>query len=172
MNESATKVRCAFDRMVKVTELTPHSKNPNAHPQAQIERLARILEFQGFRSPIVVSNRSGCIVAGHGRLEAAKLLGWREVPVNFQDFESDEAEYAHLVADNAVADWSDLDLAAINADIGDLGPDFDIDLLGIERFEIEVADKDDSEESKPKGVKIVHCPQCGEAFDANGVSDG
>jgi DNA modification methylase len=81
------------------------------------------------------------ITSGHGRLEAAKHLGLKEVPVSFQDYADEAMEYADLQADNAIASWSELDLSAINSDIADLGPDFDIDLLGINGFVIEPAEK-------------------------------
>lgn len=136
------KIRCLYDKMVKVGDLKPHPKNRNNHPDEQIQRLAQILEYQGFRYPIKVSKASGYITSGHGRLMAAKKLGMKEVPVNFQEYESEEQEYADIVADNSIASWSELDFSGINADIGDLGPDFDIDLLGIKNFEIEVADKE------------------------------
>lgn len=135
------KVHCPHDRLVSVRELKPHPKNRNQHPKDQIERLAKILEYQGWRYPIKVSNLSGLITSGHGRLEAAKHLGLKEVPVSFQDYTDEAQEYADLQADNAIASWSELDLSAINSDIGDLGPDFDIDLLGINGFVIESADK-------------------------------
>jgi DNA modification methylase len=63
------------------------------------------------------------------------------MPVVYQNFESSESEYAFIQADNAIALWAELDLAGINADIGDLGPDFDINMLGIQDFEIDPADK-------------------------------
>ena len=132
--------------MVPVVKLVPNPKNPNVHPPEQIERLAEIIEHQGWRRPITVSNRSGFMTVGHGRLDAAKLRGWSDVPVTYQDYENEAAEYADMVADNALAEWSDLDLARINADIGDLGPDFDIDLLGIKDFTIDVAEKSELDE--------------------------
>lgn len=135
------KIRCLYDELVPVGDLKPHPKNRNNHPDEQIKRLAQILEYQGFRYPIKVSKASGYITAGHGRLLAAKSLGVKAVPVNFQEYESEEQEYADIVADNSIASWSELDLAGINADLGDLGPDFDIDLLGIKNFTIDVADK-------------------------------
>ena len=46
-----------------------------------------------------------------------------------------------MTADNAIASWAEIDLAGVNVDIGDLGPDFNVDLLGIEGFTVEVADK-------------------------------
>lgn len=135
------KIRCTYDKLVPLSELKPHPKNRNDHPDDQIARLSQILEYQGWRYPVKVSLLSGYVTSGHGRIEAAKKNGWTEVPVNFQEYESEEQEYADLIADNSIASWSELDLSAINTDIGDLGPDFDIDLLGLKDFLIEPAEK-------------------------------
>ena len=132
-------IRCLFDKQVSLSELRAHPKNRNVHPPDQIKRLAEILAYQGWRYPVKVSKRSGFVTSGHGRIEAAKLNGWTEVPVNFQDYESDEQEYADVQADNAIASWAELDLSGINSDIGDLGPDFNLDLLGIKDFVLEPA---------------------------------
>lgn len=130
------KLRCE-GTLQPVESLREHPKNANRHPVEQIARLASILKYQGFRSPIVVSNLSGCIVAGHGRLQAAILNGWPSVPVVYQDFENEDQELAHLHADNLISRWSDIDLSIINSQIGEFGPDFSIDMLGIENFTIE-----------------------------------
>lgn len=127
--------------MVRLVELRPHPRNPNRHAEAQIRRLADILEYQGFRYPIKVSRLSGYITSGHGRLQAAQMLGMDSVPVNFQDYESEAQEYADVVSDNSIALWAELDLAAINAELPDLGPDFDINLLGLKDFALDVADR-------------------------------
>jgi len=121
-------------------KLKPHPKNRNKHPKEQIERLAQILNYQGFRKPVVVSNRSGFIVEGHGRIEAALKNKWTTVPVCYQDFEDETQEYAHLTADNAIALWAELDMSGINADTMELGP-FDTDLLGIKNWESIAEDK-------------------------------
>lgn len=135
-------VHCPHDRLVPVKELKAHPQNRNQHPQDQIERLAKILDYQGWRYPIKVSKLSGFITSGHGRLEAAKHLKLKEVPVSFQDYTDEAQEYADLQADNAIASWSELDLAAINVDLVELGPDFDIDLLGIKKFTIDPNDNE------------------------------
>lgn len=127
-------------RLVDVDSLIPNPKNNNKHPKEQIERLAKLIKYQGFRNPLVVSNRSGFVLCGHGRIEAAKLAGLKEVPVMYQDFENEAQEYAYLTSDNAIASWSELDLSAVNTEMLDLGPDFDIDLLGIKDFVIEPMD--------------------------------
>lgn len=148
--------------MVPIGEIIPHEKNRNVHSGEQIERLAQIIAVSGFRQPLVVSNRSGKLISGHGRLMAAKKLGMLELPVIREDFASDEEEYQHLTADNGIAAWSELDFAGINADLGDLGPDFDIDILGLKDFTIEVADKGNLPE-KP-APKQKECPACGHTW--------
>lgn len=140
-------VHCPHDALVSVKELKPHPKNRNKHPKEQIERLARILEYQGWRYPIKVSKLSGFITSGHGRLEAARHLKLKEVPVSFQDYTDEAQEYADLQADNAIASWAELDFSGINSDIVDLGPDFDLDLLGIKDFKLE-PEKIEQEEIK------------------------
>ena len=165
------KIRCAYNKLIPISELKKHPKNRNEHPKDQIARLARILEYQGWRYPIKVSNLSGFITSGHGRLEAALENGWTEVPVNFQDYESHEQEYADLQSDNAIALWAELDLSGINEDLGDLGPDFDVELLGINNFslipEFEAGTIEDQGKLDEKKPIVVQCPNCGECFDAN-----
>lgn len=141
-------------KIVPIKEIKLNPKNRNKHPSDQIERLSKIIEYQGFRNPLIISSRTGLVVAGHGRYEAAKKLKLKEVPVMIQDFENEEQEYAAQVSDNAIAAWAELDLSGINTDLGDLGPDFDIDLLGIKGFEIEPADRDlGDEDAIPENVE-------------------
>ena len=88
------EVWCAYDKLVKIEELIPHPKNPNTHPQSQIKILAQNIRYHGWRHPIVVSKLSGYIVAGHGRLEAAKELGVSIIPVEYQNFASEASRQA------------------------------------------------------------------------------
>ena len=135
------KIHCQYSELVNVSALKEHPKNSNKHPTDQIERLARILEYQGWRYPVKVSRQTGYVTSGHGRILAAKLNGWREVPVSFQDYEDETQEWADVTSDNAIASWAELDLSTINAFVPDLGPDFDLDLLGIKDFTLDAADK-------------------------------
>ena len=147
-------IHCKYDELVGPKSLKDHPKNRNKHSGEQIERLAKLYAYHGIRHPIIVSKRSGAIVAGHGRKAAAIKAKIKEMPVVYQEFDSEEAEYAFIQADNAIALWAELDLSGINQDIGGLGPDFDLDLLGIKGFEIEVADKDlGDEEAMPEHVE-------------------
>ena len=68
------KIDCAYDKLVPIENLIPNPKNNNRHSIEQIHRLAKIIMYQGMRSPIVVSNRSGFVIKGHCRLQALKEL--------------------------------------------------------------------------------------------------
>lgn len=165
--------KCAYTDTVELHKLVPHPKNPNKHPQDQIERLSKIIDYQGQRAPIVVSKRSGFITKGHGRLEALKLLGWEKAAVDYQDYEDEAQEYADIVADNAIASWAELQLDQINVDMLDLGPDLDVDMLGIKDFSIEPIEKFDDYSDKNReintdnfGNDLEHtCPKCGFEFN-------
>lgn len=135
-------IHCKYDELQNSKILKDHPKNRNKHSKEQIERLAKLYEFHGVRHPIIVSKLSGCIVAGHGRKLAGIKAGMTEMPVVFQDFESEMAEYAFLQADNAIALWAELDLSGINSDIPEFDPDFDIDMLGINNFTIDPQEVD------------------------------
>lgn len=121
-----------------IAKLKPNPNNRNIHPKEQITRIAELLKYQGWRAAIVVSNRSGLIVAGHGRLLAAKKLKMEKVPVHYQDFDSEEQEYAHSIADNAIPNWATLDLSNIHLDIQGMDPTIlQLDMLGIQDFRFE-----------------------------------
>lgn len=132
------EVWCAYDKLVKVEELIPHPKNPNTHPQNQIKILAQNIRYHGWRHPIVVSKLSGYIVAGHGRLEAARELGVSIVPVEYQDFATENNELAVLVGDNRLAELSTLDLNGLQDIIdGFKASDFDTILAGFEPTDLD-----------------------------------
>ena len=131
-------VYCAHDAIVDVAALVPNPKNPNTHPDNQIQLLGRIIRETGWRAPITVSKRSGFIVKGHGRLAAALLEGFKTVPVDYQHYDSEAQEYADLVADNRIAELAEIDqkmLADIFADI-DTG-EIPLEMTGYTEKEVE-----------------------------------
>lgn len=134
------KIRCKYDELVDPKTLKPSPKNRNTHPPEQVTRLAQILEYQGFRYPIKVSKASGFVTSGHGRILAAIQKGWDRIPVNYQEYESAEQEYADIVADNSIASWAVMELAEIKMDLAELSPDFNTALLGIMDFVLEPTD--------------------------------
>lgn len=159
----AVDIKITDHQLVDPKTLKPHPKNPNEHSENQIQALAKIIKYQGWRLPIIVSKRSGYITAGHGRLEAALALGETQVPVVYQDYANDDEEYAHIVSDNAIAARADLNLAKINVEIPSLGPDFDIELLGIDNFTLDPKFEEPDLKSDPKmrETELNKCPNCG-----------
>ena len=102
-------VHCSHAMIELVKNLRPNPRNPNKHPEKQVKMLAQNIRHFGWRHPIIVSNRSGLIVSGHARLEAAKMLGVSEVPVDRQDYKNEEEEMAVLLADNRIAELAEMD---------------------------------------------------------------
>lgn len=167
------KFNCSYSALVELHKLQPNPKNNNSHPDRQIELLAKIIDFQGQRSPIVVSKRSGFITKGHGRLEALKKLGWTQAAVDYQEYESEAQEYADLVADNKIAELAKFDESAMITElkVNDALKDLDFELLGFDKFElpddpIQDPIDDDSEDKTTK--KMIVCPSCNYTFDKSG----
>jgi len=166
-------VKIADIEMVAIDELKPHPKNMNHHDKSQVERLAKILEYQGWRYPIKVSKRSGFITSGHGRLLAAQELGLKEVPVSYQDYVDDDQEYADIVADNSIASWAELDLSAINKELENFDPSFDLELLGIKDFVLdpaEIQNKSGELDINSFDNFQHECPKCGFEWNDNGTT--
>lgn len=134
------KIHCSYSKLVPIDEIRLNPKNRNTHSKEQIERFCKIVQAVGVRHPVIISLRSGICVAGEGRILTFRKLGMKEVPVDYQDFESEEQEFQFAISDNAIAEWAQLDFSGINKDITELGP-FDIELLGIKDFTIEPLDK-------------------------------
>ena len=131
-------VYCSHDAIIDVTALIPNPKNPNQHPDNQIQLLGRIIRQSGWRQPITVSKLSGFIVKGHGRLSAALLEGMKEAPVDYQSYATEAEEYADLIADNRIAELADIDnkmLVDIFAEI-DTG-EIPVELTGYTEKEVE-----------------------------------
>lgn len=131
-------IRCAYTDLLPPTELRPNPLNPNKHGPKQLEMFIAIVGFQGWRRPITVSKRSGFVTKGHGALEAALAAGWSEVPVDYQEYESEHAEKADLVADNQLARMSEMDTGKLQALLVDLNTgDFNMELTGFDVGKLE-----------------------------------
>ncbi len=156
--EEKIKIHCLYDELINPKKLKDHKKNNNSHSHEQVLRLAKILEYQGFRFPIKVSKQTGYITSGHCRKLSAIHLGLKQVPVVYQDYKDMDQEMADLYCDNSIQSWSDFDLGAVNDEIGNFSPDFDLDLLGINGFTLDVSEK----EVKQTNVFIKQgaCPNC------------
>jgi hypothetical protein len=154
-------IRVKDVEMVRVEAVVENPKNRNRHSIEQIDRLAKIVEFNGFRDPLIVSRRSGFLICGHGRLSVARKLGMKEVPVLYQDFASEAEEYQFMTAHNEIARWSELDVHGLLTDMKDLDLG-DISLLGIENQDALFKPIDiDMGEDEPAKEKSKSCPECG-----------
>lgn len=157
-------IKCEFKELVDIVKLVPNPKNPNKHSEKQIDLLQRLIKHQGWRHPIIVSNRSGFVCAGHGRLQAAQAMGLKQVPVDYQDFDSEAQEYQFMVSDNTIQELSELDRTMVNQDVLDFGPDFDLEMLGIPDFKIDLNENDIEIKEKELDENIMtdkECPSCG-----------
>lgn len=124
-------VYCSHTEMVPVEKVICNPRNPNTHPEKQVTLLAKIIKAQGWRNPIVVSKRSGFVVKGHCRLAAAQELGLEMVPVDYQEYENEAAEWADMIADNRVAELAEADDDVLKGLLEELSAqEIDIDLTG------------------------------------------
>jgi ParB-like chromosome segregation protein Spo0J len=120
--------------------LTPRSGNPRTHSEKQLRQIADSIRTFGFTNPILVDHDNG-IVAGHGRVEAAKRLKLESVPtIRLEDMTEAEIR-AYVIADNRLAEnagW-DRELLAIELQhLYELDLDFDVTTTGFEMPEIDV----------------------------------
>lgn len=127
--------------LVPLKDIALNPKNSNKHSEEQIDRLIKIIKYQGFREPGVISTRSGYLIAGEGRYLALKKMGAESMPCSMQDFEDEDQEMAFGISTNAIASWAELDLSMVNAQLPDLSPEFNLDVLGIFGFTLDVSER-------------------------------
>src|SRR6056297_3497040 len=123
--------------MVETEKLIPYQDNMNIHSKEQIDKLCELIEYQGFRDPLIVQKGTNIIAAGHGRLEAAKKLKIKKVPVTYQEFENEAQLYSFVVSHNAVAkdEWAELDRKLVEKKLESL--DIDVSKLALKDFNVE-----------------------------------
>jgi DNA modification methylase len=152
------QIECSYKKLVALPELVPNPDNPNKHNKKQIDLLAKLINFQGVRHPIIVSERSGFIVAGHARLAAAQKLGLETFPVDYQAFESEAQEYAFMVSDNKIPELAEHDDNMMIDKLREF-PDLDLDLTGIPDLTIdEPKPALTDEDSVPDNVETICKP--------------
>jgi len=119
-----------------VDKLIPYARNPRTHSDAQVAQIAASIAEFGFNNPILVDTNAG-IIAGHGRLLAARKLQLQEVPVIVLDHLSETQKRAYVLADNKLAlnaGWDDEMLGLELNALRDL--DFNLDLIGFDDDEL------------------------------------
>ena len=133
-----------------VAELQPYARNARTHSIKQIKQIAASIERFGFTNPVLISDDSE-IIAGHGRVEAAKLLGLKTVPTIALSHLSDADRRAYVLADNKLAlnaGW-DREILAIELQ-GLIDLDFGVELTGFSLAEVDFV-LDEAGDSDPHG---------------------
>jgi len=123
-------------KLVPIQELVPYVNNARTHSAAQITKLRSSLREFGFVNPIIV-DRDYSVIAGHGRLIAAKEEGFSEVPCVFVDYLTEAQKKAYIIADNRYAEDAGWDEELLRLEIEGLqGMAFNVELLGFEPAEL------------------------------------
>ena len=117
--------------------LKPYQHNARTHSKRQIEQIARSIERFGFLNPVLI-DASGTIIAGHGRVEAAKLLGLAQIPTLRIEHLTDAEKRAYILADNKLAEKAGWDREILAIELQALvDMDFEIELTGFEMAEVD-----------------------------------
>ena len=131
--------------LADINDLIPYIRNARTHSESQIAQIAASIKEFGFLSPILIAE-DNTILAGHGRLAAARKLGLTKVPCVKESHLTETQRRAYIIADNKLslnAGW-DEDILAI--ELSELqGADFDLDLLGFDESELASIFDDDKE---------------------------
>src|ERR1700693_791734 len=119
-----------------IDKLIPWARNPRTHSEAQVAQIAASIAEFGFNSPILVDSKAG-IIAGHGRLLAARKLQLTEVPVIVLDHLTETQKRAYIIADNQLALNAGWDEDALRVELAALQEeDFNIRLIVFEDEEL------------------------------------
>ena len=123
-------------KLVPINDLVPYINNARTHSPAQITKLRSSLREFGFVNPIIV-DKDYNVIAGHGRLLAAKEEGFTKVPCVFADYLTEAQKKAYIIADNRYAEDAGWDEELLRLEIESLeGMNFDLGLLGFEPAEL------------------------------------
>ena len=131
-----------------VADLIPYAANSRTHSDAQVAQIAASIKEFGWTNPILV-DADNTIIAGHGRLLAARKLGMKEVPAIVLDHLSKSQQRALVIADNQLALNAGWDMDMLKAEIDDLIiEDFNISLLGFDDKFLDALNPDVFEETR------------------------
>lgn len=129
----------------QVADLIPYVNNARIHSEEQVCQIAASIREFGFNSPIITDGSNG-VLAGHGRLLAAKKLGLSTVPTIQVGHLSKAQQKAFILADNKIGDNSGFDFELVSLEIQSLQElDFDINLTGFSSFELGVIEAGSSD---------------------------
>ena len=115
---------------IDIKQIIPYAKNAKKHPEEQVERIANSIREFGFKQPLVI-DKDNVLVIGHGRLAAAKRLGFDKVPCIMADDLTEEQIKALRLADNKTNE-SDWDFDFLDVELDDI-TDIDMSQFGFNR---------------------------------------
>ena len=165
-----------------VDRLVPYERNSRTHSPEQVAQIAASINEFGFVNPILVDSDAG-VIAGHGRLAAAKDLGLSEVPVVVLDHLTPTQRKAYVIADNKLALNAGWDMSLLQQEVAGLQlQEFDLDLLGFDEKELaglldpERIDAEQSPqefEEVDEDIETDHrCPSCGYEWSGKTTGNG
>ena len=184
------KVTTAISQ-IAILSLKPYEKNARKHPEHQITQLADSINEWGFTIPLLIDGEKN-VLAGHGRLLAAKSIGMTKIPCIVAEGWTPEQKKAYIIADNKLSENAEWDMGVYYSELKSLSETgFDLSLLGEAdlsnlNFEPEtnpqvlggeVSDKKieaaqnrlkNQFEDSAKDYREVICPNCGEEFQIDG----
>jgi DNA modification methylase len=124
-------------KQAKVESLIPYARNSRTHSDAQVAQIAASIKEFGWTNPILIDGTNG-IIAGHGRLLAARKLGYTEVPVIELENMTESQKKAYVIADNQLAMNAGWDTSMLTLELGDLKEaGFSLDILGFDPKELD-----------------------------------
>lgn len=124
----------------RLGDLAPFANNARTHSPKQIRQIAESIKVFGWTNPILTDGKGG-IIAGHGRLEAARLLGMEMVPTISLSDMTEAQKRAYIIADNKLAENAGWDNSILEIELGELAGmelGFDLEVIGFETGEIDV----------------------------------
>ena len=155
---------------VTLTKLIPYVNNAKIHSDDQVTKLASSIREFGFLNPVLI-DRDFNIIAGHGRVMAAKKLEMDSVPCVFVEGLTEAQRKAYILADNRLGELAEWDMTLVNMELEALDDmDFDVSLTGFEMPEIEVEDPEIIEDDIPEEVE-TRCKQ-GDIWNLGGGNIG
>jgi DNA modification methylase len=147
----------------KIVDLIPYANNARKHPPKQLQKLAANIKSFGFLVPVLI-DRHQTLLAGHGRVEAAKMAGLEEIPTILVDHLTEAQQRAFILADNRLSQDSSWDMEKLKGEIEFLNDyDLEVNLTGFETTEMDLilggeapaVTSEDEIETSPPGYQAV-----------------
>ena len=156
--------------LVPIDKLVPYANNARTHSEEQVKRVAESIQEFGWTYPILIDKKFN-VIAGHGRIEAAKLIGYKNLPAMFIEGMTDLQKRAYILADNKLAELAGWDQDMLQYELNALNIEgFDVALTGFELDDIAIDDiaiDEDPEGSRLDGdteLKAETMAQLGDVF--------